>query len=116
MPLFRRRTRTSSGGGTRSASRDLNEGVRHLEQWASERRGVEAFVEPQTAVTETTILLVAATGEWTRRRVNGPKAAADFARRIGIPIYDAQIVGYPQRMREWNERQRNGGAADASTD
>jgi hypothetical protein len=78
----------------------------HLEEWAKSRRGVEAFVEPRTAVTDTTVLLVAATGEWTRRRVDSPKAAADFARKLAIPVYDAGVVGYPARMREWNQQQK----------
>ena len=81
----------------------------HLEEWARSRRGVEAFVEPRTAVTDTTVLLVAATGEWTRRRVESPKAAADFAKRLAIPVYDAAVVGYPARMREWNEQQKRAG-------
>jgi hypothetical protein len=78
--------------------------TRHLEQFARKHRGVEAYVEPRTAVTETTVLLVASSGEWTRRRVSGPKAAHELAHRLGIPAYDAGVVGYPQRMREWNRR------------
>jgi hypothetical protein len=103
MPLFRRRRTAAPSRGDHSA------GLRHLEEWAGTRRGVEAFVEPQTAVTDTTVLLIAGTGEWTRRRVDSPKAAAEFARRLAIPVYDAQIVGYPQRMRDWNARQSTGG-------
>ena len=38
--------------------------------------GVEAYLEPRTTVTDTTVVLVAATGEWTRRRVDGPDGAA----------------------------------------
>jgi hypothetical protein len=68
--------------------------------------GVEAFVEPQTAVTGTTILLVASTGEWTRRRVPSPQVAHEWANKLGVPSYDAAVVGYPQRMRDWNARQR----------
>ncbi len=49
-------------------------------------------------------MLVAATGEWTRRRVPGPQAAHQLARRLGIPAYDAAVVGYPQRMRDWSAR------------
>ena len=56
-------------------------------------------------MTETAVVLVATTGEWTRRRVNGPEAAADLGKRLGIPVYDAGVVGYPQRMREYNRRQ-----------
>ena len=44
----------------------------HLEEFVQSRPGVEAFVEPKTAVTETTVVLVATTGEWTRRRVPSP--------------------------------------------
>lgn len=78
----------------------------HLEQFFRGRRGVEAFLEPRTTVTETTVVLVAHDGEWTRRRVTSPGAAWDFARRLGMPIYDVALVGYPQRMRDFNARQR----------
>ena len=97
MALFRRRRpgtlRTADPGDTA-----------HLEEFARTRPGVEAFVEPRTAVTETTMVLVAADGEWTRRRVAGAQAAHSLARRLGIPSYDAAVVGYPPRMREWTRR------------
>ena len=57
-------------------------------------------------VTETTMLLVAEDGEWTRRRVGGPSAARKLARSMGIPIYDVQLLGYPRRMRDYDARQR----------
>lgn len=107
MGRWFRRSR-SSGDGVRPATR---EDVRHLEQFAASRRGVEAFVEPRTAVTETTMVLVAADGEWTRRRVDGAQGAWDFARRAGIPVYDVETVGYPRRMREWTESRRGSGTA-----
>jgi hypothetical protein len=108
MPLFRRGAKRSP-----TARAEHTEGVAHLAEWAASRRGVEAFVEPRTAVTDTTVLLVAATGEWTRRAVDSPKAAAELARRLAIPVYDATLVGYPERMREWNRRQAAGGTGDA---
>jgi hypothetical protein len=77
----------------------------HLEEFARTRRGVEAYVEPKTTVTETTVALVAHDGEWTRRRVDGPKAAAELGRRLGIPVYDVAATGYPPRMREWTRQQ-----------
>jgi hypothetical protein len=80
----------------------------HLEGFIATRRGVEAYVEPRTTVTETTVLLVAADGEWTRRRVDGPKGAAEFARRAKVPLYEVSAVGYPQRMRDWNARRKSG--------
>jgi len=57
-------------------------------------------------VTETTVVLVAHDGEWTRRRVNGPAAARKLARSLRIPVYDVQVLGYPRRMRDYDARQR----------
>jgi hypothetical protein len=78
----------------------------HLEQFAQTRRGVEAFIEPRTTVTETTVMLVAHDGEWTRRRVPDPYTARQLGSRLRIPVYDVHLVGYPQRMREYNERRK----------
>lgn len=78
----------------------------HLTDFATTRRGVEAYIEPGTNVTATTIVLVATDGEWTRRAVRDPRAAYDLAQSIGIPVYDVLRTGYPPRMREWSSRQR----------
>lgn len=78
----------------------------HLRLWAQQRSGVEAFVEPKTTVTQTTVVLVAVDGEWTRRRIEGPAAARKLAKSLKIPVYDVQIVGYPQRMRDYDARRR----------
>ena len=75
--------------------------VAHLRDFARTREGVEAYLEPRTAVTETTLVLVAADGEWTRRRIAGPQWARAFAAERVIPLYDAATVGYPRRMREF---------------
>ncbi|MGI8415785.1 MAG: oxidoreductase, partial [Nakamurella sp.] len=76
-----------------------------LLEWVQGHRGVEVFVEPKTAMTENSILLVAHDGEFTRRRVPSPAAALAFARKQGLPIYDATAVGYPQRMRDYSRRE-----------
>jgi hypothetical protein len=73
------------------------------------RQGVEGFVEPRTAVTDYTLLLVAIDGEWTRRRVPSVEWAHTFANKLGIPSYDAAVVGYPPRMREYNARMKKNG-------
>ena len=99
--LSRRRNRP---GVLRTAESD---DARYLKEWVKSRSGIEGFVEPRTAVTETTLLLVAIDGEWTRRRVPSVEWAHDFANREGIPSYDAAVVGYPARMREWNRRHSN---------
>ena len=85
--------------------------LEHLRQFVSTRAGVEAYLEPRTAVTSTTVVLVAASGEWTRRRVDSPEAAAAFARKQSIPLYEAAKVGYPQRMRDWTARRKAAGEA-----
>ncbi|MGH3840394.1 MAG: oxidoreductase [Pseudonocardiaceae bacterium] len=90
-------------GTTRTAS---TADVDYLEQWAASHGGVEAFVEPRTAVTETTVVLVAHDGEWTRRRIDGPQGACRLGTRLSIPVYDVALVGYPQRMRDYTARQR----------
>jgi hypothetical protein len=102
--LFRRRRERP--GVTRGAS---SADISHLEQFARSRKGVEAFVEPRTAVTQTTVVFVAADGEWTRRRIDGPAAARDLGRRLAIPVYDVAAVGYPRRMREWTARRKAAG-------
>lgn len=103
MGLFSRRNRASGAGGPRGANRaDLE----HLEQFVRSRYGVEGFVEPRTTVTDTTLILIAHDGEWTRRRVPDPRAARDFGLRLGIPVYNVQLTGYPQRMRDYNERRK----------
>ena len=103
--------RGRSGPGARRGTLDRGSGkgdLAHLEQFVASRRGVEGYVEPRTAVTETTIVLVAADGEWTRRRIGGPDVARRLSRELNIPVYDAQVTGYPQRMRDWSARQKNG--------
>lgn len=80
--------------------------LEHLEHFARTRRGVEAYVEPATTMTEMTVVLVALDGEWTRRRIASGRAAADLGKRLGVPVYAVQATGYPPRMREWSARQK----------
>jgi hypothetical protein len=65
-------------------------------------------------VTETTVLLVAHDGEWTRRRIESPEIARRFAHQLSLPIYDVKLVGYPQRMRDYNARRLRRPAAPPS--
>jgi hypothetical protein len=87
-------------GGSRNAT------VAHLEEFARTRVGVEAYVEPPNVQTPATVLLVATTGEWTRRRVPDERTGFDVARSLGVPVYNVRFTGYPQRMRDWNSAQR----------
>ena len=102
MAWFRRRKEPSRGGGRSADRADLE----HLAEFVRSRRGVEGFIEPRTTVTETTVLLVAHDGEWTRRRIESPEIARRWAHQLSVPIYDVRLLGYPQRMRDYNERQK----------
>ncbi|MGO1950086.1 MAG: oxidoreductase [Mycobacteriaceae bacterium] len=80
--------------------------LEYLKRWSTERRGVEAFVEPETLVNEMSVVLVDDTGDWTRRRIGGPKGADVIVRELGVRVYAAEKSGYPQRMRDRIERDR----------
>lgn len=97
MGLMNRLRRVVKGAG---------DGEEQLRAWAAAHEGVESFVEPRTTMTETTMLLVARDGEWTRRRVEGPAQARRIAHDLAIPVYDVTLVGYPQRMRDHDARER----------
>jgi hypothetical protein len=107
LDRFRRRGGLSRGGPTGATVRASDSAdAEHLRGFVASRRGVEGFVEPRTTVSEVTLLLVAHDGEWTRRRVPSVPWAHDFANGLGVPSYDAAVVGVPQRMRDYNSRQK----------
>ena len=89
-----------------AAGTDLAGDLQYMQQWVAQHIGVEAFVEPRTTVTDVTVVLVAADGEWTRRRAGGDAGARRLSERLRIPVYDVQKVGYPQRMRDYDARRR----------
>lgn len=110
--MFSRKRRTAAGAVV--SDRDSSRAdVKALKAFAASRRGVEAFLEPQTSVTQTTVVFVAHDGEWTRKRVASPQVAAKLARDLRIPIYDANLTGYPERMREYNLRSAKSAASSA---
>lgn len=115
MAWFRRRRPARAATAAEPGDRRTREAtIAYLRDFVATRVGVEAYVEPATHVTPTTVMLVATDGEWTRRRVPDARAAAAIARDLGIPVYDVQRTGYPQRMRDWTSRtraaQKRGGA------
>jgi len=100
---FSKKIRTAAGAVVSDRGARKEE-LKALRDFATTRHGVEAFLEPATTSTQTTVLLVATDGEWTRRRVVDAKAAAEFASSLQLPLYDANRVGYPQRMREYSAK------------
>ncbi|WP_280219060.1 oxidoreductase [Nocardia neocaledoniensis] len=92
-------------GRSRTVARGEASEIAALAEWARSRRGVEAFIEPKTTVTNVTAVLVAVDGEWTRRIV-GERGARRLAGALKIPVYDVNKTGYPQRMRDYDARRR----------
>ena len=92
---FRRRRRGPAGGEPSAAA------LHELRVFLETREGVEAYVEPPTAVYAMTLCLVAADGEFRRQPVRDIKQARALCGERGVPLYDARIVGYPRRMREY---------------
>ena len=78
----------------------------YLRSWVVGRAFVEAYIEPETVVNEMSVVLVDENGEFTRRRIGGPKGIDALVRLLDIPVYDVEETGYPQRMRAKIERDR----------
>ncbi len=108
MPFWSRRGKSASTAGVPRADKEAIE--THLRQFVDSRLFVEAYVEPSTNVTSTTVVLIAHDGEWTRRAVASREVAFDVAKRLEVPVYDVNQTGYPARMREWTARQRREGS------
>jgi hypothetical protein len=81
-----------------------NPALTELEEFAADRKGLEGFIEPKTPTSPTSLLLVDRYGEHMRAPVREPDDAVSFCERLGIPVYDAKVIGYPQRMRDFDKR------------
>lgn len=92
-----RRSPSPSTGGASKVS------TREIEGFIDSRTGVEAYLEPKTAIYSTTLLLVAADGEYLRRPIRDRAQAAELCEERGVPLYDAAKVGYPKRMRDYDQ-------------
>lgn len=92
--------RRPASPSTSAASR---EATSELERFVRSRIGVEAFLEPKTTIYSTTVLLIADDGEYLRRPVKDRGQAAALCKDLNIPLYDARKVGYPKRMRDYEQ-------------
>ena len=80
--------------------------AQYLRDWVTGRAFVEGFVEPETMVNEMSVVLVDEKGNYTRRRIGGPKGIDQVADMLGIMLYDVEETGYPDRMRRKIEQER----------
>lgn len=80
--------------------------AQYLRDWVVGRSYVEGFVEPETMVNEMSVVLVDENGNYTRRRIGGPKGIDQVADMLGIMLYDVEETGYPDRMRRKIEQER----------
>lgn len=105
MGIFRGRKARTDGGAVVSDRGSSRADLDALREFAESRQGVEAWIEPQTSVTHTTLLLVAHDGESIRRRVTSAQAGHDFARKkLKIPVYDSNLVPIAARKRDYDLR------------
>ncbi|HVF52908.1 MAG TPA: hypothetical protein VNC78_04790 [Actinomycetota bacterium] len=93
-------------------NRKNNPALGELEVFAAERKGIEGFIEPQTSTSPTTLLLVDRNGEHLRAAVREPSDAVAFCETRGIPVYDALVMGYPQRMKDFERRRKSAALED----
>lgn len=92
---------------TARADHEVDDGTReYLTGFISGRRGVEAWIEPATQFNKPSLLLIAHDGEWVRRAVPSSDWAFDFCAKQSLPAYQAGVVPYPQRKRDWDARNR----------
>ncbi|MFC4107330.1 hypothetical protein [Micromonospora zhanjiangensis] len=102
MGWFSRRPRAAEPTPTKLDREATAQDFAELAAFVAARHGVEFYLEPETTATDTTVVAIAHDGEWIRRRTGSPYAAGKFARKHGVPLYEAAKVGYPERMRVWN--------------
>lgn len=76
-----------------------NPKLAELAAWMEGRRGLEGFLEPQTATNPATLLIVDREGDYRRAPIKDAEEGAAFCRQLGVPVYDAQVLGYPDRMK-----------------
>lgn len=104
-------SRTRRRTATARDDREIDDATRQfLKSFSTRHRGVEAWVESATQFNKPSLLLIAHDGEWVRRAVPSEAWAFDFAAKLEIPVYQAGVVPYPQRKRDWDARNQRSGA------
>jgi hypothetical protein len=63
-------------------------------------------MEPQTAMSRLSVVLVAEDGEWRRFELADDSFVRELSRTRSLPVFDAMRTGYPERMRRYKRPQR----------
>jgi hypothetical protein len=88
--------------GRSKLSRDDRHGMK---DFFKSRVGVESYLEPAALDRRRSVVLVASDGEWLRFQLPDETAFRRFAQKLGLPVYDAGVLGYPKRMKEYRRDQ-----------
>lgn len=76
------------------------------------RTGVEAYMEPKTVMHPLSVLLVAGDGESRRFELADDAFIRELARTRSLPVFDAGLTGYPERMRTYRRPSSSDGPRD----
>lgn len=105
--LFGKRDKSTSFKPPRAPGETIRpDDAQYLRDWVQGRAFVEGYVEPETMVNEMSVVLVDEQGNYTRRRIGGPKGIDEVIKLLGIQLYDVEETGYPDRMRRKIEQER----------
>lgn len=77
-----------------------------LDEFVETQHGVEMYLEPATTLSQPSLVLVAHDGRWQRFTVADLATARTYARDRQLPCYDAAVIGYPQRMRDYRGQRK----------
>lgn len=100
---FRGETKAAREPKPAAATPASRAATKELETFVESNAGVEGYLEPATTVYPTTLLLVAGTGAYLRRPILDRDRARTLCDKHDMPLYDAAKVGYPKRMREYDQ-------------
>ncbi|WP_052046914.1 hypothetical protein [Arcanobacterium sp. S3PF19] len=79
----------------------------YLSDFAASRQNVRGYYEEGTAREPASLLLVAESGEWTRRKVRDGDEARRLCGKMEIECLSVAAAGYPPQMRQWNREHPN---------
>ena len=78
--LFGKRKQSSTFKPPRAPGETIRpDDAQYLQQWVAGRKFVEGYIEPETMVNEMSVVLVDEQGNYTRRRIGGPKGIDEVA-------------------------------------